>query len=51
MLGVSEWFTQKKAQAADQPVVLHADGRQSMSYTGEPGKPYWLLTAFPRDPK
>jgi adhesin transport system outer membrane protein len=51
MLGVSEWFTQKKAPSADQPIVLHADGQQSMSYAGEPGKPYWLQTAFPRDRK
>src|SRR6266481_500103 len=41
MLGVSEWFAEKKVPSADQPVVLHADGRQSMSYA-EPGKPYWL---------
>jgi adhesin transport system outer membrane protein len=51
MLGVSEWFAQKQAPVADQPVVLHPDGQQSMSYAGEPGKPYWLLTAFPRDQK
>src|SRR6266404_3386634 len=50
MLGVSEWFAEKKVPSADQPVVLHADGRQSMSYA-EPGKPYWLLTAFPPDRK
>jgi adhesin transport system outer membrane protein len=51
MLGVSEWFAQKQAPVADQPVVLHPDGQQSMSYAGKPGKPYWLLTAFPRDQK
>jgi adhesin transport system outer membrane protein len=52
MLGVSEWFAQKQAPIADQPVVLHADGQQPMSYAGGgPGKPYWLLTAFPRDQK
>ncbi len=51
MLGVSEWFAEKKAPTTDQPIVLHADGQQSMSYAGEPGKPYWLLTAFPRDRK
>jgi adhesin transport system outer membrane protein len=50
MLGVSEWFAEKKAPSADQPVVLHADGSQSMSYA-DAGKPYWLLTAFPRDQK
>jgi len=50
MLGVSEWFAEKKVPSADQPVVLHADGRQSMSYA-EPGKPYWLLTVFPPDRK
>jgi len=51
MLGVSEWFAQKKAPSADQPILLHGDGQQSMSYAAEPGKPYWLLTAFPRDRK
>jgi outer membrane protein, adhesin transport system len=50
MPGVSEWFAEKKASSADQPIVLHADG-ESMSYAAEPGKPYWLLTAFPRDRK
>jgi len=49
MLGVSEWFAEKKAPSADQPIVLHGDGQQSASYAAEPGKPYWLLTAFPRD--
>jgi adhesin transport system outer membrane protein len=48
MPGVSEWFAQKKAPSADPPLELHGDatGQQPMSYAGEPGKPYWLLTAF-----
>ena len=61
--GVAEWFAQNKARATnepvvlrgtDAPVVLHADpaGQQSMSYAAaEPGKPLWLLTAFPPDKK
>src|SRR6266478_641317 len=61
--GVAEWFAQNKARTAnepvvlrgtDAPVVLHADpaGQQSMSYAAaEPGKPLWLLTAFPHDKK
>jgi len=34
--------------------MLHGDttGQQSMSYAAaEPGKPLWLLTAFPPDKK
>jgi len=61
--GVAEWFAQNKARSADEPtvlrgtdapIVLHADpaGQQSMSYAAaEPGKPLWLLTAFPNDKK
>jgi outer membrane protein, adhesin transport system len=62
--GVAEWFAQNnKARSADEPtvlrgtdapIVLHTDpaGRQSMSYAAaEPGKPLWLLTAFPNDKK
>src|SRR5260221_3326979 len=63
MLGVSEWFAEKKPRGSnepvvlrgtDQPLVLHGDaaGPQSMSYaTTEPGKPYWLVTAFPPSQK
>jgi adhesin transport system outer membrane protein len=52
MLGVSEWFAEKKAPGADQPVVLHGDaaGQQSTSYAAT-GKPHWLLSAFPLDRK
>jgi len=61
--GVAEWFAQNKARGtnepvvlrgSDAPVVLHGDpaGQQSMSYAAaEPGKPLWLLTAFPSDKK
>jgi outer membrane protein, adhesin transport system len=61
--GVAEWFAQNKARTAnepvvlrgtDAPVVLHGDPaeQQSMSYAAaEPGKPLWLLTAFPADKK
>ncbi len=61
--GVAEWFAQNKARGtnepvvlrgSDAPVVLHGDpaGQQSMSYAAaEPGKPLWLLTAFPPDKK
>src|SRR6266404_2643306 len=49
MPGVSEWFAQKKAPSADQPIELH--GQQPMSYAGETAKPYWLLTAFPSGEK
>ena len=41
-------------RGTDAPIVLHADpaGQQSMSYAAaEPGKPLWLLTAFPHDKK
>jgi hypothetical protein len=63
MLGVSEWFAEKKPRGTDepivlrgtdQPVVLHGDaaGQQSSSYAAtEPGKPYWLVTAFPPNQK
>jgi outer membrane protein, adhesin transport system len=54
MLGASEWFAQKNGRGADGPTVLHGDsaGEQSMSYAAtEPGKPFWLLTAFPSDRK
>jgi outer membrane protein, adhesin transport system len=49
--GAAEWLAQQK-DAAQEPLVLHADGQQSMSYAAtEIGKPHWLLSAFPRDRK
>jgi hypothetical protein len=54
MLGAAEWFAQKKGPGADEPTVLYGDtaGQKSMSYAAaEAGKPFWLLTAFPRDQK
>jgi len=41
-------------RGTEAPIVLHGDtaGQQSMSYaSAEPGKPLWLLSAFPRDQK
>ncbi len=58
--GASEYLAQTRGtdepvvlRGADQPLLLHgeASGQQPMSYAGEPGKPYWLLSAFSRDPK
>src|SRR6266403_3761689 len=57
--GASEYLAQTRGadepvvlRGADQPLLLHgeASGQQPMSYAGEPGKPYWLLSAFSRDP-
>jgi adhesin transport system outer membrane protein len=53
MIGVSEWFAEKKAPVADQPTVLYGDAaQQPLSYASPAqGKPYWLVTAFPTDRK
>jgi outer membrane protein, adhesin transport system len=56
LFGASEWFTQNqnKGQIPNEPTVLYGDtaGQQPMSYaSAEPGKPLWLLSAFPRDQK
>jgi adhesin transport system outer membrane protein len=51
--GAAEWFVQKKSPA-DEPVVSDRNsvGQQSMSYAEtQPGKPFWLLSAFPGDQK
>jgi adhesin transport system outer membrane protein len=54
MLGASEWFAQKNGHEPNQAAAAHVDptAQQSMSFaaTGD-GKPYWLLSAFPSDPK
>ena len=58
--GASEYLAQTRGtdepvvlRGADQPLLLHGEAspQQPMSYAGEPGKPYWLLSAFSRDPK
>jgi adhesin transport system outer membrane protein len=54
LFGASEWFAQNKGQIPNEPTVLYGDtaGQQPMSYaSSEPGKPLWLLSAFPRDQK
>jgi outer membrane protein, adhesin transport system len=48
--GVSEWVAEKTAPTADQPTVIY--GQQASSFAAtEAGKPYWLLNAFPQNPK
>ena len=55
LFGASEWFAQNnKGQIPNEPTVLYGDtaAQQPMSYaSAEPGKPLWLLSAFPRDQK
>ncbi len=54
LFGASEWFAQNKSRVPDEPTVLYGDTapQQPMSYaSAEPGKPLWLLSAFPRDQK
>jgi outer membrane protein, adhesin transport system len=54
IFGASEWLAHNKGQIPDQPTVLYGDaaGQQPLSYAAtEPGKPLWLLSAFPRDQK
>ncbi|MEA2921373.1 MAG: outer membrane protein adhesin transport system [Bradyrhizobium sp.] len=49
--GAKEWLAQKAAPAKD-PLVLHGDAGDQMSYAADQeGKPHWLLTAFPPDRK
>lgn len=53
MLGASEWFAEKNGRSPE-TVVAHVDptGQGAMSYAStEQRKPFWLLTAFPSDPK
>jgi adhesin transport system outer membrane protein len=47
MLGAKEWFAQKSNQGTNQPMAL-SDQQASLSYA-EPGKPFWMLTAFPKN--
>ena len=54
IFGASGWLAQNKGQIPDQPTVLYGDtaGQQPLSYAATgPGKPLWLLSAFPRDQK
>ena len=55
LFGASEWFAQNnEGLVPNEPTVLYGDtaGQQPMSYaSAEPGKPLWLLSAFPRDQK
>jgi adhesin transport system outer membrane protein len=55
LFGAPEWFAQNnKGQIPNEPTVLYGDtaAQQPMSYaSAEPGKPLWLLSAFPRDQK
>jgi adhesin transport system outer membrane protein len=54
IFGAPGWLAQNKGQIPDQPTVLYGDtgGQQPLSYAAtEPGKPLWLLSAFPRDQK
>jgi adhesin transport system outer membrane protein len=49
MVGGSEWFAQKGGRSPETSVA-HVDPteQRTMSYAStEPGKPFWLLTAFP----
>jgi hypothetical protein len=51
MFGAAEWFAQRKS-TANSPVGLYGDGQQqAMAYAAQPGKPHWLLSAFPQDLK
>jgi outer membrane protein, adhesin transport system len=55
LFGAPEWFAQNnKGQIPNEPTVLYGDTtpQEPMSYaSAEPGKPLWLLSAFPRDQK
>jgi outer membrane protein, adhesin transport system len=51
MFGAAEWFAQTRS-TANSPVGLYGDGQQqAMAYAAQPGKPHWLLSAFPEDQK
>jgi adhesin transport system outer membrane protein len=47
MTGVREWFVQKSNQGTG-PVTASSEQQPPLSYV-ETGKPYWMLTAFPKN--
>lgn len=52
ILGASEWFAQKSGRAPQQTMAYVDPTSQSMSYApADAGKPHWLLSAFPIEPK
>jgi hypothetical protein len=46
MIGVREWLAQKSNQGSGQQA--EPTGQNAMSYA-EVGKPYWMLSAFPKN--
>lgn len=50
MVGVAEWFAQKRP-AANEQVALNEAAQATAYASADRGKPYWLLTAFPKDAK